>query len=69
MIRPGGANARGAMTHLSGNSEQMKHNKFYKITNQIAKKLNINDSIRDMGHRYHMIASSTKNQKNFKSLT
>jgi hypothetical protein len=61
MIRPGGANNRGAATVLSGDARQQRVNKFYRIIDQIASKLNINKSIRDMGHNYHKIASITKN--------
>lgn len=54
---------------MSSDARQQRFNKFYQIIDQIAQKLNINKSIRDMGYNYHKIASITKNQKNFKSLT
>ena len=58
MIRPG---KDGGALVMSGDSRTQRINKFYKIIDHIAQKLNINSSIRDMGHHYHKIASITKN--------
>lgn len=59
-VVPGGASA------FSGSSIQQKYCKFYKIMSEIALKLNISKEIRDLGHRYHKIASLTKIAENGK---
>lgn len=77
MIRPAGFGTRGKPGALmTSDPRQQRINRQFHIIDQIASKLNINQSIRDMGHNYHKLASIHKNsnQKNlkdnkFKSLT
>jgi transcription initiation factor TFIIIB Brf1 subunit/transcription initiation factor TFIIB len=62
MIRPVGIGTRGKPgAMMTSDPRQQRINKFFTIIDQIAKQLNINQSIRDMGHNYHKLASIHKN--------
>jgi hypothetical protein len=63
--------ASGAI-NIANDSQTHKKSKHFKIIDKIAKKLDISNDIRDMGHVYHEMASNKKIQnkkKKFESLT